>query len=294
MELSEITVFVKVVQMGSFGKAAQALGLSKSTISAKINQLEERLKTSLIRRTTRQLHPTPAGEAYFHDCVKALEILTASEARVSKDHEGDEGVLRVTVPAGLAESWVPKILMDYSRRCPKVEVEVVITNRLVDLVGEGIDLAIRAGVNLKDSGLIARKVGSTEFGLFASPRYLNAHGSPRNPKSLSQHRWLKSTLIPDPITMTNGKGEKFQISRSGSLRADNLPLLKKMAVLGGGIALLDSLNAESDVESGKLIRVLPDWKAETHALYLVYPPHKYSSKKHRVFMDTVIASLKKA
>ncbi len=287
MEINEITIFVKVLQTGSFGKAAKALGVSKSTISARVRQLEQRLKAPLLQRTTRKLHPTHAGQAYFQDCVRALDILTSAEARLNQAQSAQQGLLRLTVPAGLAESLAPDILMEYSKKFPLVEVELLVTNRLVDLIGEGIDLAIRSGNSLKDSGLIARRMGTTEFGLYASPQYLKEKGFPRHPKNLTSHKLLKSTILNKQIILIKNR-EKFLVPVKGALRADNLPLLKKMSVLGGGIALLDSLNTVEEVKTGRLIRILPDWKAENHTLYLIYPSHKFVSPKLRGFIDTAI------
>ncbi len=292
MEILEISIFVKVVKTGSFGKAAKALNISKSTVSTRIGQLEERLGVTLLQRTTRQVNPTSLGKIYFVECSKALEILEAADSRVSQEQKTPQGLLRVTVPPGVADSHLPKILQKFSNLHPHVEVDVLITDRYVDLVGEGVDLAIRAG-KLKDSNLIGKKIGQSEFGLFASPKYLQKNGPLRHPKDLTAHQCIKIVYSGGVKELSNGK-EQCPFPDNGKIKANNLPLLKKLTLQGMGIALLDKMNSAEDVRTGKLVRVLPNWNMQEYPIYLVYPAHKFVSQKLREFMSITTEILQAA
>lgn len=156
MELDAIAVFVKVVEMKSFSGAARLLKMPKTTVSAKIASLEKRLGVTLIQRTTRSLNVTEAGKTYFNHCVSAIRAIELGESELLANQEKPNGLLKITVPVGLSSFILAKIINEYFNKCPDVNLEMIVTNRFVDLVGEGVDLAIRAG-QLKDSTLIAKK-----------------------------------------------------------------------------------------------------------------------------------------
>ena len=173
-----IAVFVKVVEAGSFSAAARRLGLPKTTVSAKVAGLEKRLGVRLIQRTTRKLRMTEAGEKYFHHCAIATREVELGEAALQSAKEKPYGVLKVTAPVDLGHAVLPRIVRAYAGKYPDVSVELIVTNRIVDLVEEGIDLAIRWAGALKDSSLIARRFIETRSNLWASPKYMKALASP--------------------------------------------------------------------------------------------------------------------
>src|SRR5262250_1275629 len=205
MDLDAIAVFVKVVQAGSFSQAAKLLGMPNSTVSAKISLLEQHLGVTLLQRTTRKLGLTQAGEAYFKRCVQALEELQAAESELATAQREPQGILKLTAPIDLGHSLLPLLVSIFLRKYPQMETELLVTNRILDLVAEGIDLAIRAGA-LKDSRLIAKRFVLGQFALWASPSYLKKRGVPSHPKELSQHECLRfSRFKAKAWELTNDK-----------------------------------------------------------------------------------------
>ena len=171
MDFDSIAVFVKVVQAGSFSQAARILRMPNSTVSAKVSALEKKLGVTLLQRTTRKLRVTQAGEAYFGRCVQALEHLQAAENEIATAKRNPLGLLRITASVAVGHSLLPDLIRSFLKEYPEIEIELLINNRVLNLVAEGVDLAIRAG-KLEDSGLIARKFVPGHFALWASPSYL--------------------------------------------------------------------------------------------------------------------------
>ena len=205
MDLDAIAVFVKVVQAGSFSQAAKLLGMPNSTVSAKVSLLEKQLGVTLLQRTTRKLRLTQAGETYFKRCLQALEELQAAESELATAQREPQGLLRLTAPIEFGHGLLPALVDGFLQKYPKMGVDLLITNRVLDLVGEGIDLAIRAG-SLKDSRLIAKRFTLGKFTLWASPSYLKKHAAPSHPKELSQHEcFLFSRFKNATWQLTNAK-----------------------------------------------------------------------------------------
>src|SRR4029453_2311493 len=230
MDLDGIEIFVKVLQAGSFSRAARLLGMPNSTVSAKVSALEKRLGVTLLQRTTRKLRATQAGEAYFHRSVRALEELQAAENELETTRGEPKGLLRVTAPVEVGHGLLPALVHEFIEKHPHMEVELVITNRVLDLVGNGIDLAVRAGP-LKDSGLIAKRFELGHFGLWASPDYLTKHVAPRHPKELAQHNCLRfSRFKNEGFRLTNGR-ENLNVPVSGTSIADDFETLRSLATL---------------------------------------------------------------
>ena len=189
IDLNEISVFVEVVKAGSFSQAAKKLKMPNSTVSHKVSSLEKRLGLTLLQRTTRKLNVTPAGQIYFKKCLNGFSEIELAEAEMASAQGEAQGLLRVTAPVELGGGILPEIISDFTAQFPKVTIELILTERRVDLLSESVDLAIRAG-ELKDSSLIAKKIGLAYFALFASPRYLKQKGTPTHPRELNQHKCL--------------------------------------------------------------------------------------------------------
>ena len=278
-----MAIFVRVVQAGSFSRAAKLLDMPNSTVSAKVAALEKRLGVTLLQRTTRSLHLTDAGEAYFQRSVRALEELQAAENELERERGEPNGVLRITAPVDVGREIAPVLVHKFCAAHPRIEVELTITNRLVDLVGEAIDLAIRGG-GLRDSGLIAKRYELGHFGLWASPEYLARHGTPRQTKDLISHQLLRFAQWGDrPLRLSNGK-EKVQVAMEGRLRADDFETLRGLAALGEGIGFLPSFLCAGEEMQEKLVRVLPSWRGERVSLSLLYPAQKFVPAKVRAFI----------
>ena len=283
MDLDGIAVFVKVVQAGSFSQAAKLLNMPNSTVSAKVAALEKRLGVTLLQRTTRRLHLTEPGAGYFRRCLQALEGLQAAESELESERSETKGVLRLTAPVELGRSALPPVLDVLMKRHPAIKIDLIITNRLVDLVAENIDVAVRAGP-LKDSGLIARRFVLGQFGLWASPSYLKNNSVPRNPDELKEHDCLRfAPFTGRKLQLTNGR-ERAQIALAGRITADDFEALRALAVLGWGIALLPSFLCAEEAKERKLVSVLPNWRGDSVSISVVYPAQRFVAPKIRAFI----------
>jgi len=286
MDLDAIAVFVKVVEAGSFTGAARLLKMPKTTVSAKFAALEKRLGVTLIQRTTRKLRVTEAGEEYFRHCANAVREIELGEAAVQSTQGKPTGALRVTAPFDIGHTLLPRITRAYLARYPETTIELLISNRIVDLVGEGVDVAIRAGT-LKDSSLIAKRFFDVHARLWAAPHYLAAFGRLTHPRDLSRAAFVGRKELTT-LRLTNGKAQ-IEIATSGRVVADDLQAIKALTVLGEGIGWIPDFLAADAVAAGALVPVLPKWKLQSvGACYFVYPGHKYASPKVQAFIQTAL------
>lgn len=287
MELDAIAVFVKVVEAGSFSEAARLLKMPKTTVSAKVAALERRLCVTLIQRTTRKLHITDAGETFFRHCAIAISEIEKGESELSAGTSKPQGILKITAPADLGHTLLPKIVCHYRLKHPDVRLELVVTNRVVDIVGEGIDLAIRAG-DLKDSSLIAKKFFDNSFSFWASPAYIKKHGPLSHPNEVIKHDFIGHIAIKDPIVMTDGKAS-VSLQMKPMIQVDDFETLKALLVLKEGIGLLPSFVPVREIKTKDLVQILPKWTLKnTGGFWFVYPSQKYSSPKVRAFIDIAL------
>lgn len=293
MDLNEIAVFVKVVQTGSFTLAARELKMPNSTVSAKVSALEKRLGVTLIRRTTRRLSVTPAGQAYFKRCIQGLGEIEGAEAELVATLGEAQGLLRVTAPVELGSSMLPGLVQAFTKAHPKVRVEVILTDRRVELLSENIDLAIRAG-ELRDSSLVAKKLGLVYFALFASPRYLKANGEPKHPRDLRQHECVHFTPIGfEQWTLTGARGT-VHVPVPARLIMNDLNMVKAMAVAGAGITLLPTFFCYPELKAEKLVRVLGDWRTNEAPVHFVYPAQRFVTPKLTAFIELATPSLRES
>lgn len=287
MDLDAIAVFVRVVEAGSFSAAARRLGMPKATVSAKVARLEKRLGLSLIQRTTRKLRVTEAGEEYFRHCADAIREVEVAEAALQATSGKPSGVLKVTAPVDLGHTLLPRIVNAYAARYPDVSVDLFVTNRLVDLVGEGIDLAIRPSQALKDSSLIAQRFFEMGSNLWAAPHYLQRLGALTHPRDLTKATFV-GFRARSSIVLTNGKSD-VEVSTAGRIRADDFETMKALLLLGEGIAWLPDFLAEESAAAGALVPVLPQWQPkERGAFYFLYVGRKYGLPKVQAFIQTAL------
>lgn len=284
MNLNEVSVFVKVVEVGSFVGAALQLDMPKSTVSAKVSALEQRLGVTLIRRTTRRLFVTDAGQDYYQQCVQALHQIAMAEDQVGQRQSIPQGLLRITAPVELGETLLPNVIVEFQKHYPEVNLELILADRQVDLVSEGVDLAIRAG-DLKDSSLIAKKLGSAYFAPFASSKYLKTYGTPKSPKDLKDHFCILFTPLGTTGWQLNSpKGSQF-INLKKRMLINDLNLIKSLVVAGVGIALLPTFFCQTELEDKNLVRILSDWKSNSRPVQFVYAHQKYVPKKLSAFLS---------
>ena len=285
VDLDDIAVFVKVVQAGSFSQAARLLGMPNTTVSARVARLEKRLGVTLIQRTTRKLHVTPAGQAYFARCVRGLAEIETAEAEITSATAAPRGVLRITVTGDVAHSLLPPLAARFVRKYPEVKIELIVANRVVDLIAEGVDLAIRAA-ELKDSTLVARRFMQITWAFWASRAYLAERGTPETPSDLERHEGLIFSRLPMQMLRV---GES-EISLQGRIVADDLETVRAFVLHGEGIGALPEFLARDYAADGTLVRVLPQWTWTAGALSFVYPGQPFVPANVRAFIDLALAS----
>lgn len=283
MILDGIDVFVKVVQVGGFSAAARQLGMPTTTVSAKMARLEERLGVTLIRRSTRRMDVTPAGETYFAHCIEALRALEAGEEELRAAGRAPSGTLRITAPPDIAAAIMPPIVDRFLGRYPDVSVELVVTNTPLDLLAERIDLAVRASP-MRDSSLQSRKVGTAKLRLFASRAYLEAHGTPKRPEDLSKHSVMVHNRVPASLLELTSGTKSFRLTPTSRVKADDMQTLGALAAQGTGIALLpDFANRLQD-----LVKVLPAYGTPSGNAYFVFPAGRFTPVNVRAFLDLAV------
>ncbi len=284
MNLDGIDVFVKVIQAGSFSGAAKLLKMPVTTVSGKVAALEKRLGTTLIHRTTRKLSLTQSGTAFFHRCVKALDEISAGENEIENVKSEPEGLLKITTVADIGHTLLPSIISGYLKKYPKMKVELILTSRIVDLVSEGVDLAIRIG-KLKDSTMMSKQYRESKGCLWATPGYIKKYGMPTHPRELKKHNFIKFENSFNPLKLTNGK-EIIEVVLDGRVSVDDMQAAKTFTLQGEGIGLVSNFLCESEEANGKLIRILPAWSwANFSILTFVYPPQRFVSPKVQSFIE---------
>jgi DNA-binding transcriptional LysR family regulator len=285
-DLSEIGVFVKVVQTGSFSQAARDLGLPKSTVSRKVSQLEERLGARLLQRTTRKVALTEVGAMYHERCARILPELEEAERAVTELQDVPRGLLRVAAP--LRFGMLGPVISEFLSLHPEVRVELVCSDRVVDLIDEGFDVAIRAGA-LSDGSLIARRLmDSIPHFLVASPEYVAKRGAPEEPTELTDHDCLIFSGNRDRSTWRFRKGARqVDVQVSGRCSINDFDLLRQAAVAGHGIARVPAQVTCADLRAGRLVRVVTEWSTAEVPLSIVYPSTRHMSPKVRAFIDLV-------
>src|SRR5574343_277416 len=290
MDLNQAAVFVKVVQAGGFSAAARLLGLPTSTVSHRVAMLEKRLGVTLLQRTTRRLHLTDAGHVYFDHASAGLVRMFDAEAAVTEATAEPRGLLRVTAPVDIGDQILASILCKMRSQWPKVDVELVLMNRYVDLVAEGIDVAIRTG-NLQDSTLIARHAGIARWMAYASPDYLAVAATIDSPQALRHHRCLQFTPLGREIWSLYGSESSLTVPMSGQTIVNDIGLIMALTLAGEGVALLPVYLCRQACDEGRLVKVLPEWHAKADPIHVVYPRQRFMAPKLRAFIEVAVEEL---
>lgn len=284
--LDEMRVFVRTVELGSISAAARNLRLSPAAASHRLQQLERRLGTRLLNRTTRNLGLTEHGTVFFEHCLEVLEAVDRAESSVAAASGIVTGSLRVTAPLGFGRRHLPRLVAEFQALHPKVEIRLRLSDHLVDLLSESVDAAIRM-TPPRDSNLIARKLAACPRVLCAAPAYLDRAGRPAQPQDLMQHNCL---LLRFPGSTQfqwtlGGAGGPHSLAVSGRFDADDGDALTEWALLGTGIALKPYWEVAGHLASGALEIVLPAYPPEAASLLLLYPHRKLIPAKVRAFAD---------
>ena len=287
----EIKVFTTVAECGSFVAASVALGLSKAAVSRYVSDLERRLGARLMHRTTRKLSLTPEGEIFLARCRVILESIEESEEEISSRGLNASGTLRVTAPVSFGIRHLAPLWSDFLKAYPEVKVDLELSDRVVNLVEEGFDLAIRIG-QLNDSTLVCRQLTSTRLVLCASPDYLKRHGTPNHPAELTEHETFSYSLLSTGHTWKfDGPEGRVDVRVSPRMTSNNGDTGVEVCIRGGGIHLWPSFLVEEQLRKGELVEILPAFKASIFGVYAVYPSKKYVSPKVRALVDFLMHKL---
>ena len=290
--LSAMRTYRAVVEAGGFSAAARRLGLSKAAVSKQVAELEAHFGTALLHRTTRRLNMTDAGRRYFENCVRLLDELNEIEAEVRNSQAEPSGRLRISAPVNFGNAVLSPVICAVMQRYPKLEVQVELNDRFVDLIEEGFDVALRIRTNLPDSSLIARKLCRITRSVCAAPSYLKRMGTPKTPEELKSHDCLIYSLSTSPFDWKFGAGNRTVTVRvNGGIQSNNGQFLMSFLHAGLGIALLPDFTVGEDIRSGRLKRILETYPVEPHDLYVVYPANRHQSPKLRAFMEVATQHL---
>ena len=288
-DLNQMSIFVAIVEAGTFTGAAKALGMPKSTVSKRVAQLEDRLGSRLLQRSTRRVKLTAAGSAYYEECRRIVADAYAADRSVTGREGALRGLVRVTAP-WLLEGAVAPVMERFIEDNPNVSLDLRITNRRGNLVEEGIDLAIRPG-SLPDSSLVARRLGEAEHCICASPDYLARHGAVKKPPDLRRHSCISFTGRGGQQTWTfERRGKKVSVPVSGRYSVSSGALMRHAAIAGIGIASVPEFLVEDDVAAGRLVRLLDGWSTGRGAVHLVYPSGRHLSPIVRALVDLLVST----
>jgi DNA-binding transcriptional LysR family regulator len=287
VEPNDLLLFARIVESGSFSKAAQRVDLPKSTVSRRIALLEAKLGERLLQRTTRKLVLTEFGESLLEHARKVVEEVEAAGALVQHRQQEPSGKLRVSMPSDFANLGLTRVMTEFMARYPAITLELDLSPRRVDLVAENFDIAIRMGDLPDDSTLAARRVALEKVGLYASPSYISTHGLPETPDDLLRHDLLcllSRNGGAQPWVLTRGKTQ-WSRELPARMTANSPDLLARIACTGAGIAASSDLFATPFVERGELVRVLPQWDLPTVTGWAVFPGRRLMPAKTRAFLD---------
>jgi DNA-binding transcriptional LysR family regulator len=287
MDLNLLTVFEAVARTTSFSAAARELGLPKSSVSRAVAALERELRVQLLFRTTRQVAPTAAGTALYDRVTPLLRSVRTVLGELPEREEEPSGTLRVTAPVDLGVLFLAEVVTRYTARYPGVSVDLHLSGRVVDLVAEGFDVALRVAAKLQDSTLVARRVAPIVTQLFASPLYLARRGSPRSEADLAEHEWVVFRSGPQRLRVATPR-EAVGVAPRGRIVCDDLIFVRDAVRAGAGIGLLPTFVAEPDVLAGALVRVLPRHERTAGWLHVVTPAAKHVPPKVTAFRDLVL------
>jgi DNA-binding transcriptional LysR family regulator len=291
MDLNLLDVFEAVARTRSFSAGARELGLPKSSVSRAIARLEADLDVQLLLRTTRQVSLTGAGTALYDRMAPLLASVKAALGELPEREEEPAGELRVTAPVDLGVLFLAEVVTRYATRYPAVSIDLHLTGRVVDLVRERFDVALRVAPRLRDSTLVVRRAAPIVLQLFASPLYLAHRGTPRSEAELATHDWVTFRTGPQRLRAVAPE-EALGVAPRSRIACDDLLFVRDAVRAGAGIALLPSFVAEPDVISGRLARVLPRFERNAGYLHVVAPAMKHVPRKVAAFRELVLELLK--
>ena len=287
-QIQAMRIFVRVVEAGTFTRAADSLNLPKATVTKHVQALEERLRVKLLNRTTRRVTVTPDGAAYYDRTVRLLTDLDDIEASMTNARANPRGRLRIDVGTSVAQLLIIPQLAEFHARYPDIQVDLGVSDRTVDLIGDNVDCVIRGG-ELSDQSLVARRIGNLEFITVAAPAYLERKGTPTHPLEIEEKHTGVICFSPQsgrnyPLEFRRGD-ESIDITGPYQLSVNESNAYVTSIVAGLGIGQIISWQAQRYLDSGALVQLLPDWTQPLLPVYVVYPPNRHLSAKVRAFVD---------
>lgn len=290
----EMKTFAAVVDGGSFVQAADALGMSKPAVSRHVSELEQRLGVRLLQRTTRKLSLTEEGRLFYGRCKTVMADVEVAEDEISAKSITVKGLIKVNVPVSFGLLALAPLWPDFMTKYPDVELEITLADRIVDLVEEGYDLAVRIA-HLPNSSLVSRKLASTRMVLCASPAYLKKHGSPKHPSELAQHPVMHYSLLAtgDQWHFEGPEG-KVSVTVKPVMRTNSGDTCLAAARKSKGVILQPSFMVSADLQSGALVELMPSYHAIEFGIFAVYPTRQYVAPKVRALIDFLSTALKSA
>lgn len=289
----EMSVFAAVVDAGSFVGASDALEMSKPAVSRHVAELEARLGVRLLHRTTRRLSLTEEGEVFYARCKELLGQLAEAEAEITSRTGKASGLLKVSAPVSFGLLHLAPLWAGFMARHPDVVLDVTLSDRMVDLVEEGFDLAVRVA-RLPSSSLVGRKLSSTRSVLCASPQYLRAHGMPKHPADLAQHTVIAYSLLSTGDTWSfEGPDGTVSVKVEPRMRSNSGDTCRAAALGHQGIIVQPTFLIGDDLRSGALVELMPQYRAVELGIYALYPSRKHVLPKVRLLVDYLVAALKK-
>ncbi len=287
-QLEDMNIFIRIVEAGGISRAADQLGLAKSAVSRRLVDLETRLGVRLLNRTTRKSSLTEIGQSYYARAIKVVDDVAELNAITTDANTSLEGTINLAAPLSFGLRHLSPAIDTFVKKHPELTINIDFSDRQVDLVEEGLDLAFRIA-DLKDSSLIARKISSIRIILCASPEYLKKQGIPKSPDDLKNHHLLLYNIIGTSTwKFTDKKGKQYTVSTNGKMIANNGDFLKDMAIAGHGIVSIPTFISWKAIAAGKLVPVLMDFKRPQPNAYAVFPQTRYLSQRTRLLIDFLV------
>jgi len=283
--LGAMEMFVRIVETGSFSAVARELGTTQPTISKQLTGLEKQLKTRLLNRSTRSLSLTEAGTAYYERCKRIIDDVQEAEGALGRLQSSLTGMLHVNSSISLGQIYLTPLILQFQKQYPELMVELSLNDRYIDLVEEGVDVAVRIG-RLSDSSLVARRLGSTRRQLVATPAYLALRGTPRTPEDLVNHNCLLYAYLSTGNEWTfKGPDGEIRVRVNGNFKANNGHAIREAVMANAGIAIAPDWLIHDKVERGELVALLPEFATSPLEINAVYPSARHVSAKVRSFIE---------
>jgi DNA-binding transcriptional LysR family regulator len=282
-----MAMFVRIVEAGSITKASEQLTIAKSAVSRRLNDLEKRLATQLLNRTTRKSNLTDAGTEYYLRAKNILEEVDKINEQTSGKKACIDGTLKITAPLSFGLMHLNEVIDEYASEHPRLSFQIDFSDRHIDLIEEGYELAIRIG-ELEDSSFQAKRITPIKHVLCASPDYLNKFGTPEKPSDLSKHTFLQYGMLSnESVQLTDKQGKQQRVEIHSRMKANNGDFLKDMALKGHGITYLPSFLTYHELARGELMPLLTDFQLPLMHAYAVYPKNRFLSQRCRLLIDFI-------